>query len=434
MSTRRWRGNAVALKQSSTFAVTGVWATGDTLTATINGKDLVLTIGAVVNVADVVAAMAAAVNASSAGENLLGSESRNVGGQEIAEFQEIEALDQSPNIAIRAKTAGKPVTITFTANTVGSGDVGAETVVTAATGPNHWDNADNWTGGAVPVNGDDVVFDSGNVPVLYGLSQTAVTLASLTVTQGYSGAIGLSEINGDGTRYSEYRPTYLAISATAVTIGDDEGPVSGRIKLDTGTNACALNVRNSGQALESGVPAILWKGAHASNAVNVLRGHVGIAFFAGETATVPALRVGFVANPAGDAKVTCGAGVALADVDLSGGAVEIRSATTTVQMTDGELVLLAGAHASVEIDGGTVFYRSTGTLTSAKVGGGGTLDFSRDMRSRTVTNCEIHARAALNDPYKTVTFTNGVDLYRCSIADLVELNLGEHLTLTPSAV
>ena len=103
-----------------------MWATGDTLTATINGKDLVLTVGAAINVADVVAAVAAAINANAAGENLVGSESRNVGGQEIAEFQEIEALDQSPNIAVRVKTAGKPVTITFAANTAGTGDVGAK--------------------------------------------------------------------------------------------------------------------------------------------------------------------------------------------------------------------------------------------------------------------------------------------------------------------
>ena len=174
---------------------------------------------------------------------------------------------------------------------------------------------------AVPLTGDDVVFDAGNVPVLYGLSQAAVTLASLTATQGYAGAIGLPEINGDGTRYSEYRPTYLAISAAAVSIGDDEGAGSGRIKLDTGER---VHLERAQQRAGAGSrrSCRLWKSAHASNAVNVMRGNVGIAFFAGETATVPTFRVGYITNPAGDAKVTCGTGVTLTDVDLSGGAVE----------------------------------------------------------------------------------------------------------------
>jgi hypothetical protein len=102
-------------------------------------------------------------------------------------------------------------------------------------------------------------------------------------------------------------------------------------------------------------------------------------------------------------------------------------------MIDGELTVISGEHAEIEIDGGTCYYRSTGTLTDVRVGGGGTLDFTRDNRGRTVTNCELHARGTIRDPFKTVAWTGGVDLTRASLAE-VTLDLGTHLTLTPSAI
>jgi hypothetical protein len=72
-------------------------------------------------------------------------------------------------------------------------------------------------------------------------------------------------------------------------------------------------------------------------------------------------------------------------------------------------------------------------VTTWNVSDGGTLDYSRDMRSRTVTNANVYAGGAVLDPHKTVTFTNGVDLVRCGLAD-VTLDVGTHLTLTPSAI
>ena len=79
-------------------------------------------------------------------------------------------------------------------------------------------------------------------------------------------------------------------------------------------------------------------------------------------------------------------------------------------MTNGTFTALNGAHTTINVDGGTCYYRSTGTITTLRVGGGAEASFARDMRSRTITNCELHANGAIRDPFKTVTWSNGVDV------------------------
>jgi len=420
MATVRWRGDAPAIKQVDTLTPANV-EIGDIFTATINGKSISFTATAA-TVANVTAGLADAINDND---------------DSIPEFSEVTATDDTTLVTVTADGAGKPFTMTASATDGGGTDTQtlSQATSTSATGPNHWSEADNWDGGSVPVNSDDVYIDQGSSDILYGLDQSAVTLTSLSITQNYTGKIGLPEVNGDdpGNVYFEYRDTYLKIKSTTVTIGSGDGNGSGRIKLDGSTAQTTLNVLNSGQAAEAGIPSILWKGTHASNVANIMRGSVGAAFFSGETATVATLRVGYVENPAGDSRVVCGAGVTLTNVDQSGGTLKIDSATTTFDQTDGQSTILSGAHAELNIDGGSCFYRSTGTITTARVGGGAELDFGRDMRSRTVTNCELHARGTMLDPFKTATFTNGIDVTRSNLGD-VTLDLGTHLTVTRSAI
>jgi hypothetical protein len=85
------------------------------------------------------------------------------------------------------------------------------------------------------------------------------------------------------------------------------------------------------------------------------------------------------------------------------------------------------------VDGGTLLWQSTGTVTTLRVSDGGTADYSEDIRPRTVTNCSLSSRAALLDPFRTVTFTNPIALARCKLAELRELDLGTHITLAVAA-
>lgn len=438
MATRHWLGAAASISQVTTITIGGTWATSDTLTITSgNGNDLVATVGALTATTDVAALLAAAFNATSATDSLVGDESRNLGGQQIAEFTDIVASAENSTVVLTAQTAGLPFTVSVSKSSA-SGTISASET-TSATGANFADNADNWSGNTLPVDGDEIVFDAGNVDVLFGLDLSAVTPTAIVRTMNYTGRIGLPATNeiDPSNPYPEYRPRYLQLgnaadaTNTAVTIGGGDGAGGGRMNLDSGDGQVTMNVYNTGPAENE--HAVVWKGTHASNEINVHRGELAIAPGESETAAVATLRVGYIENQTGDASVQCGAGVSLTNVVQTGGSSTIRGNTTSLQISAGVAELIAGAHALIELLGGEVIYRSTGAITNANIASGGRLDFSRDGRSRTVANCQLNSRGELHDPFRTVTFTNGVDLYRTHLGDTT-LDLGTHVTLEVSDI
>lgn len=426
MATRRWIGDAPAVAQIDTLTPANV-VIGDTFTATINGKSITVT-AAAANVANVTGLLTAAWNAST-----------------VAEFAEITAVDSTSAMTLTADTAGKPFTVTATETNGGGSDTQTHTQATTTTnaGPNVWGTVTNWEGDVKPVSTDTVYIADGASDILYDIDQNGVTLALFIIDQGYTGKIGLPVINSDATiKYGEYRNTYLKISATNLEIGGGDGNGSGRIKINLGSAAATANIYNSGQAVETGIPAILLTGTHSSNVLNVHKGSVGVAVFPGETSTIATLGVGYKQNQAGDSAVKCGDGMTLTNIDISGGTLVIEDNTTTVDMTAGELTVLGSStHASIDLDGGTVYYQSTGTCAAVRVAGGAVLDFTRDMRGRTVTAAELHANGTIRDPFKSVTWSSGVDLIGAKLPGLSasgnqvrELDLGSHVTITPTAV
>ena len=422
MSTITWKGDAVAVLQE-TRATPANANTGDTYTLTCAGESVSFTVAGTETVAAVTAGLTSAWNNSTAVEH-----------EEVTASDEITHVKFVPDTSNNG-AAGKPFVITGSVADGGSGAAPTLTMTTptANAGPNCWDTADNWSGAAVPVNSDDVIIENSTVSILYGLAQSAVTLDSLTVRQNYTGTIGLPRTNSPGG-YIEYRETYLELSATAVSIGQGDGTGSGRIKLNTGSVQATINVYGTGSALESTLGAFLWKGTHASNVLNVNKGTVGVAMFGGEAATILTLGVGYTTNISGDAWLSCGSGTTLTTVNQSGGELFTASNMTTVTQTDGEHTVRGTATVTTyNLDGGKCFYESSGTLTTLYVGGGAEFDCRHDMRSRTITNCTAYQDAVLRDPFKTVAWTNGIDLSRCGPLK-VTLDIGEHFTLTPSAI
>jgi hypothetical protein len=439
MATRRWTGAALPVAQRETITIGGTWVAADTLTVTCNGRAIVLTVGTTVTTTQIATELAAALGSTSTALGAAYSVTER--GPNVAEFREFVSGETAPaasgsTVVLVGKTKGKPFTITVSKSST-SGTVSTATTISAS-GPNFFNVAANWSGSTVPVDTDDIVYDSGNVDCLYGLAQSAVTPASITITQGYTGRIGLARINVDDSAYpyTEYRDRFLALgdssdaATTSVTIGAGEGNGSSRIQLDSGSGQAVVVILNSGTPELTGIPAIQWIGTHASNTVSISKGSVGIAYRAGEVATVATLSVGFRTNLAGDSAVWCGSGCTLTTINQSGGALETNSAVTTMTLTGGVWSHLAGAVTTANINGGACRYRATSTLTTANVGSGGELDFRQDPRSRTVTNCDMFEGASLRDPIGTVTFTNGIDLNRCDLSNVVlEINKNRRITL-----
>jgi hypothetical protein len=400
-----------------TVTVGGTIEIGDLFILTMNGKSL--SVAATTTVAATTAAeIVAAWNALSSSTH--------------PEFAEITAaVTAGGSFTLTHDTPGVPFTVV--ASTTESNGAGADaqtfgqTTTIAASGPNHWSAAANWSLGAVPVNTNDVDIEDSDVDILYGLAQSAVTLASLNIAKSYTGQIGLPFNNVGG--YAEYRDQYLNIKATIVNIGQiGSGAGSDLIKLNTDSAQTELNVFDSGSPQDS-LSAIQWKGTHASNVVNLMKGSFAAAQQAGETATIATLRVGYQSNPAGDVEAYIGAGVTLGVLDMAGGEVIANCAITTATMVDGLLICLAGNITTLNLDGGTADYRGAGTITTANIGSGGVLDLSHDTRARTISNCNLHAAGEIKDPFKKGSYTNGIALVRCSL-DEVKLDVGTHRTLT----
>lgn len=201
-------------------------------------------------------------------------------------------------------SAGGPWTVTFgtaLANTnvaemTGSGAslTGASTQtftvvdVTASAGPNHWDTAANWIPSGVPATGDDVRFEIGSSDCLYGLLQTAVTLLSLHVAMSWRAKLGLPRQNPND--YVEYRTCELTAGVTTLVVGTGDGSGPSKVAVNTGSVQTAITIRGSGGSSDTGLPAVLWRGSHASNAVTVIGGDFGSAPYSDQSAVLASLQ------------------------------------------------------------------------------------------------------------------------------------------------
>ncbi len=417
MATVIWKGDAAPVAQQTVCTVGGTIEADQNFTLTVGSKSLNV-VAVATTAAGVAARVVSAWNALSP--------------TTYPEFSGIVASDNLDGSLTLTGQPGIPFAVTLETTEGDGSPSGSETFTqstpTAATGPAFWSNAENWSTGALPANGDDIVLENSSASVLYGLDQSAVALASLSIDQSFTGTIGLPRTRSGGS--VEYRETYLRIGATSVHIGRGQGAGSGRIKLDTGAAQCAVHVHNSGNPAEAGLKSILWKGTHAANAATINKGSFGAAVFAGETATLATLKEGFRTNAIGDCDVLLGAGCTLTNITKTGGTLEINSGFTSLTQSAGETVINAGTPGTMTISGGAVRYKTNGAYTQATLASGGELDFRQDLRTRTGANTTLRAGAVLRDPAKTVTFTNPIML-DCKLSD-VTLELGENFSLQRS--
>lgn len=409
MATNRWKGDAVAVAQVTGWTFGGTWEADDIVKITIGSKTVSVAAGST-TLTTVIDNVVTAYNLLSA--------------TVYPEFAELTASRSGNDFRLTADTAGRPFTATLSTTEANGGSadsqtIGSATTVTANSGPNDASTVTNWSGGALPVDGDTVVFDQGASSVLYGLSAlTAISPAAINIEPGYTGNIGLPPINTDagvssGRTYYEYRDQYLQVgdSGDAQTIALTVRGGGGRLKIDTGDAQTTLLVTGTATRADTSVPTLLWKGTHASNALTITRGDMGVAWYAGESATLASARVGYVNNQSGDSAVEMGSGVTLSNATISqtGGTLSINSATSgsaTITQTAGTLNLNAGGQLGLTVRGGTCNYNSTGTLGgNPVVSGNGHLTFAGDPRAKTVTNpIEVYGPSAkVSDPDKVVS-------------------------------
>lgn len=383
MAERIWLGRAAATRQVSTLTVTAPVVIGETWTVTINGKNKTYT-AAAGTTADVVAGVLALLTDA------------NV----EAEFKEADWAAADPVITMTATQdfAGVPITVATSTDSAGGTFVTATT--TAADGPGFVSNVNNWSGGALPVNGDNVRFEPAPTGPKHALSQlAAVAPASIDVDLDQAGyQIGLPRISTGG--YTEYRNRFLEFNGA--TIVRYHGSRVDLCNLDFNAGQAAIEVFTTGSATQE--PAALnIIGTHADNSLEVTDGQVGIAAAADEVATFKTIK-----QAGGD--IRCGIGATLngagSTLDLLAGSFTCETALLTVTAKGGiGTINGSGAITTLAVfSGATWNQNSSGTVTAATVGG--TLVTDNDASQKTCTDLTLDVGGNVTD-HRVLTVTNG---------------------------
>ena len=436
MATLRWLGAAQDIRQEQTVTVSGTWAQGETGSLIINNKKLTITAGASVATTDIAAAINAAISAGSATENLVGDETRNFGGREIPEFREVVSTVSGSVVTLKSYVPGVPFTLTVS-DTAASGAL-ATSVTVAATGKNFASNAANYTGGSLPADDDNLVFDSGDVSVLYGLTyfrDNAIDL-NITRTTDYSGQIGLPPQNNLG--YVEYRQRYFqwrGQSKQFVVMRGQTVPATPRpmwLDLEGQTNSNVIIDAPLGS--DPAVPSVFLAGGASSCYPSLMAGNISIdpedalGIAASEFADIRIGSPGIPTQPI----VTFGSRCSISSVTQNfiqyGGDVTIYcsldgGATQRDPMVYGGILRLSGSNITANeltaYKGGTIGYYGNINSTVRVTLYGGTLDCSEASVVGAVTpidDINVYAGSTIKD--KHGIYTDQFDLLGCSPADV----------------
>lgn len=260
----------------------------------------------------------------------------------------------------------------------------------------------NWSLGAVPTTGDDVVIPAGTAAITTNLNQSAVAIGSFRPMAG-CGSIGTATA-----------PLQLRGCPSDINFGyDGSQTLAGRIHIDYGSAVAAAIVVHAGSQAStdaaSGLYATRIKSANASSTLSVLGGDVDVAMNTpGETATFATISAtkgpGTSINP----RVRISSGVTLTTFNSSGGGEHIvRCALTTLQNDGGNVRTEgSGAITTMNCTAGTITPNSTGTVTNMTAEGSGSIDMLRSRAARTVTTPTIKNGGTISADSAYVTFTN----------------------------
>lgn len=411
MAYREWSGNAQAVTEVFTITLGGTIAVNDLFNVICSTKTFSYRAGSV-TLATERAAFIAAFNSKD-----------STVYPELSEYI-ATAGTAAGDIVLTNRQAGRPGVITVSKTSVSGTWTIATT--TAATGPNFWNNAGNWVQGSVPVTGDDVYIVNTSVPILYGMNQSGVTLATFRTAGTARNQIGLPKYNSAG--YQEYRLTDLQIGATLAEIGAGSvGSGSSLIRLDFGSIQTDLRIQSTASASNDGTPALLWKGTNALNVVTVNGGSVGIGFYPGDTSTVKTLSMNYKSNPAdttleiGDAVTMTGTGFTLKQ---SGGIIRSRSGFQDITKTGGDLYMSIGGAVSITNWKGLVRFESPGATIGTLTNAG---EFRRvsQVAAATITNQVVLFKDSIFvDQNGSLTLSGGYKFSGCEQKDMREISFG----------
>jgi hypothetical protein len=415
MGTIFFTGNAEKVAQVSTVQITGYDA-ATIYKLTING--IIVAVTGDTDVNTTATNLGAAVNAAT-----------------HIYFSTLTATVATDTVTITTKTASKGMPFVVTSSVAGgAGTIGAVATPTAATGPNHYDNADNWSAGAVPVAADIPVLANSDVNICWGMDQSGVALDGFYQRQSYTGRVGLNyaayATTSDGvtvnTTAEEYRVPYLQIRVDAAdgdcVLGQQDGTGghlgSGRILLGLGANAANIRVLNTAAtSVDSGRPAVRLIAGSSSTDVFVDYAPGGVGLAAEVPGEASSCNDVVVNDTSSATRVVCGDGLTVAGTWTTfGGHSVIRQAADGMDLTvKGGTVRTEGTWAltDYEIYDGTAILNNEKAASSAMSTGtlyGGVTDGTGSSAPRVWSTITPKKGSTLKMDKDIVTITNALVL------------------------
>lgn len=404
MAVIKWRGDAPGVAQVDVEQITGTPAAGSWFQATCNGKSLRYTIPASVSsgfTQDLI-------------DGFIAAWSSNANQQDgIGEFIEVAVTQyDTDKFAFTAVNPGDPFTFTYSAGG-GATEANDATNSVASSGPNDASVVANYSSGALPSAADELWFqDCQNMPQ-FGLTALAAIGLAKVVFMGALGATGRPFFVPIGrTTYREYRARYLQLKMNSGSSPLIVNCQTDLLNLDCQTFQTLMLVSDTGTsgggAVNGGTPTLYFIGTHASNAITVDKGRLGLAYYAGEVATVLTLKLGYVTDSENDATIWYGSGTTLGSIAMTGGTVYGAIGLTTLTQRAGIVRLEDGSVTTATVYGGRFKYAGNDTITTLTIYPGAEGLFNESNQARTVTNTTIYAGATWQDPGATVTHTNAI--------------------------
>lgn len=435
MATRTWIGGAPVVEYTVTVTIAGTWVAGETLSVTIDGLALTLTIGSTVDNSTIADNLKKAWEGEALGTgysaNFLGTASPRHYELIATVSGAVVTLTERPFTSV---TDGRTFPSLSVSETSTSGTITLGTPNTP-TGPYSFDNAANWRGGVVPADTDIIVIE-GPYDVRYGLDQSATPLTTVTVRipASFVGQFGLPRIRSVAlpageTEFEEYRETYFKtnLGGTLTLIvgeGDGDGPTL--VKCNSNASSLAATVYTSGENPVADEPAVLLCGTTSGLSVKQYGGTVGVAFYYDDpTTSTGTIEVTQLAGSEDVPVLTCGAAYNGFVTSCKGGIVTLNGALASGEIIaayDGGTINVNGTLHSAAVlraYGGTINVNGSGTIGTVSIANGGdgfsgSVSFVGGMASSSIviTTCTIYnSGCALSIPaWRNVTVTNDIAL------------------------
>jgi hypothetical protein len=252
--------------------------------------------------------------------------------------------------------------------------------------------AANWQPSGVPVNGDNVMIPAGSNAISGTLDQSAVTLGSFYVEEGYDQAIGT---------YTAATPSYLQLDANAMFYA---GTGTAYIEVRNGGGSLDVHVEAAGAQATTGIYLLYLTtdGTSTIGTLSVRAGAVALGSFLDD----PNQTCTNVRATGTNARILIGDPVTATNVHVDRGHVRSESVNThtLIEQSGGTCdVIGAAAVTTLTLTGGTLRAHGGGTYSTLTVDGGTLI--ATDGDARVLSTLNFDSGTLQSDPDVTTIST-----------------------------